>query len=900
MRLLLPIVIATLILVLSINLVGGSYGSNSEKPICTWIEQKGGWNNLTSADLLELLDAYLGVKDIGFKPTYSEVLGCFYYYRGWLHLGNLKTGCNFSTTSIQDSYEPDNTYYQAKTIKAGEKQKHSIVPASDVDWVKFTLTTTSSVVIETSGKSGDTRMWLYDSRLNLVEYDDDGGEGYWSRISRELNPGTYYVKIDEYGNNNEINAYYISLEISQVSGDSYEPDDSYYQASTISEGEAQKHSIVPANDVDWIKFTLSSTSVVVIETSGTSGDTRMWLYDSSLKLIEYDDDGGVGYWSKITRKLSPGTYYVKIDEYGNNNEIDAYYVKLEIPFKFVYGVKQRVRVYDVVDGDTIDIILSDGLTERVRLLGVDTPEIHSWENKPNEYDSIADLACLADWGIKAKKFAENKLEGKDVYIEFDNLAGFRGYYGRLLAYVYLQDGTDFNAELLKQGYARAYTEGSFRKESYYVSLENEAKSSKKGLWSCKSEQAKIVVYSTPSGAYIYIDGQYKGITPKAIEVREGSHDVRVSKPGYYDYTERIYVSAGETKHMHASLKRINVRISYVHYDAAGNDNYNLNDEYVVIKNYGSSSISLDGWKLRDEYGHTYVFPVVTLKPGCSATIYSGSGTDVTTGCSLRLYWGRSWAVWNNDRDTAYLYDSYGNLIDSYSWYVTPTPVPTQTYTPTPTPTPYEEPELYVYPTSIDFGTISAGETISKSICIENTGSGVLNWNAYCYKNWIEVYPTSGSLSGGEYEWITVKVDASNLGGRYYYGYIYITSNGGSEYVSIRVHVKEEEAVRIKYVHYNAAGNDNYNLNDEYVVIENYGTTPVNLYGWKLKDRAGHIYYFPYVTLNPGSTIKVHSGTGTNTFTDLYWGRTYGAIWNNDHDTAYLYNSKGELVDSYSW
>lgn len=115
-----------------------------------------------------------------------------------------------------DSYESDNTCDAAKTIQPGVPQAHSIYPATDVDWVKFTLTHCSSVVLETAGASGNTRMWLYsDCGATLVEYNDDGN-GLFCRIDRlngvdPLPAGTYYVKIDESGNDQEIGSYTISL-----------------------------------------------------------------------------------------------------------------------------------------------------------------------------------------------------------------------------------------------------------------------------------------------------------------------------------------------------------------------------------------------------------------------------------------------------------------------------------------------------------------------------------------------------------------------------------------------------------------------------------------------------------------------------------------------------------------
>jgi micrococcal nuclease len=70
-------------------------------------------------------------------------------------------------------------------------------------------------------------------------------------------------------------------------------------------------------------------------------------------------------------------------------------------------------------------------------------------------------------------------------------------------------------------------------------------------------------------------------------------------------------------------------------------------------------------------------------------------------------------------------------------------------------------------------------------------------------------------------------------------------------------------------------------------------------GWYVKDVANHTYTFPTFALSAGARVKLHTGSGTNTSTDVYWG-SGAAIWNNDHDTVYLYDSVGTLVDSYTY
>ena len=118
-----------------------------------------------------------------------------------------------------DAYEPDNTAGEANEILPDSPQTHSIAPVGDVDYVRFSLDSESEVVIETSGLSGDTQMWLYDDQENQIDYDDDGGTGLFSRIERTtcgidaLSAGTYYVKVAEYGNNAKIDSYEIILTV---------------------------------------------------------------------------------------------------------------------------------------------------------------------------------------------------------------------------------------------------------------------------------------------------------------------------------------------------------------------------------------------------------------------------------------------------------------------------------------------------------------------------------------------------------------------------------------------------------------------------------------------------------------------------------------------------------------
>jgi len=125
---------------------------------------------------------------------------------------------------------------------------------------------------------------------------------------------------------------------------------------------------------------------------------------------------------------------------------------------------ETFKVKRVIDGDTL--LLTNG--ERVRLIGVDTPETKH-PQKPVQY-----------FGKEAYLFTKRMVEGKEVRLEYDWQRKDR--YGRLLAYVYLMDGTFLNAEIIKQGYGFAYIKYPFRYMEEFRQYEREARENGRGLW----------------------------------------------------------------------------------------------------------------------------------------------------------------------------------------------------------------------------------------------------------------------------------------------------------------------------------------------------------------------------------------------------------------------------------
>ena len=76
--------------------------------------------------------------------------------------------------------------------------------------------------------------------------------------------------------------------------------------------------------------------------------------------------------------------------------------------------------------------------------------------------------------------------------------------------------------------------------------------------------------------------------------------------------------------------------------------------------------------------------------------------------------------------------------------------------------------------------------------------------------------------------------------------------------------------------------------------------PRDLTGWTIRDPQGHIFKFPMsFKLEPGKTVKVHTGKGTDTNKDLYW-KQDGYVWNNEGDKAILKNKSKTVVDTCKW
>ena len=130
----------------------------------------------------------------------------------------------------------------------------------------------------------------------------------------------------------------------------------------------------------------------------------------------------------------------------------------------------EARVRFVVDGDTV--FLQDG--ERVRYAGMDAPEMgHQGRSEP-EYLAEA-----------ARRFNERAVLGEQIRLETDQQT--RGRHGRLLAYVYLEDGSMINRTLVQRGLAHVMTTPpNVRHRAELLAAQRKAMASRLGIWAVSS------------------------------------------------------------------------------------------------------------------------------------------------------------------------------------------------------------------------------------------------------------------------------------------------------------------------------------------------------------------------------------------------------------------------------
>ena len=151
------------------------------------------------------------------------------------------------------------------------------------------------------------------------------------------------------------------------------------------------------------------------------------------------------------------------------------------------------------------------------------------------------------------------------------------------------------------------------------------------------------------GGYVVVQGEQVA-SARAGEWRRGTEAVAAGA-----------ATSGSAARAPASPAELRITVQA---DAPGNDHRNPNGEYVIAQNSAGEAIAIGGWRLCDLANHCFQFPAgATIEGGGRVVVHTGSGRPD----GERFYMGRRRAVWNNDGDTATLYDSKGATVLAYSY-----------------------------------------------------------------------------------------------------------------------------------------------------------------------------------------------------------------------------------------
>ena len=194
----------------------------------------------------------------------------------------------------------------SRTLQQGDEDYFLIVPDRD-----------GRLTMETTGRT-DTYMELFDADNVLLEHNDDGGSNTNARLRYNVRAGSrYVVKIRGYSQYTTgsygFRAYFPGAVM--LPPDEFEPNDEPASATAYTIGATQRHTFHTGNDIDWIRFQVTSASRYIINTRGVNNnrlDTYIELFDNSMNRIAEDDDGGDSLSSQLSLNLAVGVYFLKI------------------------------------------------------------------------------------------------------------------------------------------------------------------------------------------------------------------------------------------------------------------------------------------------------------------------------------------------------------------------------------------------------------------------------------------------------------------------------------------------------------------------------------------------------------------------------------------------------------
>ncbi|WP_440989588.1 DUF4350 domain-containing protein [Haloarchaeobius baliensis] len=638
-----------------------------------------------------------------------------------------------------------------------------------------------------------------------------------------------------------------------------------------------------------------------------------------------------------------------------------------------------VDVTSVADGDTVDVAFDSGRVENVRILGIDTPEKEQYQQyeRVQEWEGIESLTYLADEGAAATTFAEDELSNETVELSFDDAeAGIFDQYDRLLGYIHYDadgDGTRdefYNYRAVEQGYARLYS-SAFTNHASFFQAEQTAQEQGLNVWSQSDPDSSSEIRNGSVSELFFPTAASVRTTAGAIDrarvpVLAGTNASQTESPSV-TYSDIPLVGVDADANV-AIVGAPFVDESYEQaegyaVDTSGYGNFaflsNLLDELSdvggpVLIDGGHGQFAsdaavagedaayyqryLEGVDLgfeqindlsqarldearallvatpSDGFTTSEVDALSAFRDDGGAVVLVGSGNAASSarsnlnslasdlGSDLRL---------NDDQ----VVDDTDNVNGDQA-------VPTTTRFDTSFPyfssfTP-DDTHLSVVQVHADGDTLN-----DEFVVFQNDGDSAVDLSGFVVEDaagydypfpsgftldagaQVTLHTGSGTDTATDLYWGSGSPVWNNTGdtvnlldesgatvlSRTYSGDGFDETDGGGG---------TGGSIAVDSVHADAAGDEYDNLNDEYVVFANPGDSAIDLSGHAVEDEAGNHYDFPAgYSLDAGATVTLHTGSGSDTSSDLYWG-SGSPVWNNSGDTVYVFDDAGATVVNYSY
>lgn len=611
------------------------------------------------------------------------------------------------------------------------------------------------------------------------------------------------------------------------------------------------------------------------------------------------------------------------------------------------------QVTNIVDGDTFDVIWLDGyslpvgLQDRIRVAGVDTNEIAKDDvpvTQPFADAATARLAELIPVGSIVTLYARDEASeslGRPVRHVFDDA-------GQNVAAVLIEEGL---------GLATSYEFEPDYREEYFTAVER-AIVNEVGMWepgasggpdpSTWPEIMVFVNYDATGDDLVNLNDEFLHIEnkgPGSLDLSGWSFrkDGRAAQSEFPDGTIlavgeffRVYVGAGTDTANSMYLGEIepffnndhdvvylrdeflNMRgyqswpdsqftgpeasivIEDVQFDAPGLDEGNANGEWGILRNAGDETVDLSYWRLKDD-SNDYVFAAgEMLDAGESLKIYVGSGTD----SGNERYWGNPDSILINEGGKLELWTPLSTSVDAFTWG-------DGTHE-------GENPRGAIKLTANYNAEGSDGSNPNGEwVALFNSSQSAIDLTGFSLVSGPQTYAFEAGtmLEAGANLRVLIGAGTDSALVKYWGNSGAILTNGGDEVNLLNAEAEvilqhswpdgnarlTDFGIVIDRVNFDAPGDDTANPNGEWLTLRNASSADQNLVNWQPNAGPNHHYTFlEDRVLTPGEVLTIYIGSGTDTDSAVYWGKSGGILTNDGSRAIDLLTPDRTVVETHSW